>query len=302
MKIVMRITLVFLVLLLTQGYGMGLAQSSKDKLVTPDENASRKRHVMLEGQSNFRDIGGYKTSSGKTVKWGQVFRSGELSRLTDKDVSKLKELGIQRVVNFLTEDEIKDRGKDQLPSGVWINSQPIETDGNLVQIANQARKNADFSKMSADLNSQIHRILINEARMQYASLLKEIAQADGQPVVFHCSHGVHRTGTATAILLWTLNVPWQTIREDYLLSNKYRKTEIEKRLNQLRQQAARNQKIPPEKVDMTNINAFYILKGNYIDATRDEILKQYGSIDKFLTKGLGLKKHEIQALRQNLLE
>ena len=53
---------------------------------------------------------------------------------------------------------------------------------------------------------------------------------------------------------------------------------------------------------MTNINAFYILKGNYIDATRDEILKQYGSIDRYLIKGLGLKKSEIQALRDNLLE
>ena len=69
--------------------------------------------------------------------------------------------------------------------------------------------------------------------------------------------------------MWALGVPWETVREDYLLSNKYRKAETEKRLAQLRELAAKNQNLPPEEVDMTNINAFYILQGSYIDATRD---------------------------------
>ena len=144
-------------------------------------------------------------------------------------------------------------------------------------------------------------MLVSDARKQYAALLKEIADADG-PVVFHCSHGVHRTGTAVAILLSALGVPWETVREDYVLSNKYRKHEIERRLAQLRQLAARNRDIPPDEVDMTNVNAFYILKGEYIDATRDEILKKYGSIDGYLTKGLGLTRGEIGQLRDRLLE
>ena len=53
---------------------------------------------------------------------------------------------------------------------------------------------------------------------------------------------------------------------------------------------------------MTNINAFYILQGHYIDATRDEILKKYGSIDGYLNKGLGLTKRDIRKLRERLLE
>ena len=43
--------------------------------------ADDSRHVQLNGQSNFRDVGGYRTSGGKTVKRGLVYRSGELSRL-----------------------------------------------------------------------------------------------------------------------------------------------------------------------------------------------------------------------------
>jgi len=31
------------------------------------------RHITLEGQPNFRDLGGYETADGHTVRWGQVF-------------------------------------------------------------------------------------------------------------------------------------------------------------------------------------------------------------------------------------
>jgi protein-tyrosine phosphatase len=257
--------------------------------------------MRLEGQPNFRDIGGYKTTSGKTVKRGLVFRSGELPRLTDEDVAKLERLGIRTVVNFLTEVETKSRGKDRLPDGTHEISLPIETDDGLAAAVEQARRTADFSTLPPTINPEIHRILVHDARQQYATLLREIARTDA-PFVFHCSHGVHRTGAATAILLWGLGVPWQTVRKDYLLSNEFRKHEIEKRLTQLRDLAAKKQGISPQQVDMTNVNAFYILKGEYIDATRDEILKQYGSIGDYLTEGLGLTAGEIEQLRDALLE
>ncbi len=66
--------------------------------------------------------------------------------------------------------------------------------------------------------------------------------------------------------------------------------------------AAEKQGVPPDQVDMTNINAFYILESSYIDATLDEIIKQYGSMDKYLHQGLGLSDAEIQQLQAELLE
>ena len=269
--------------------------------LTYESVADGRCHVLLQGQPNFRDVGGYKTNDGKTVKRGLVFRSGELPRLTDKDVTKLERLGIKTVVNFLTEAETKSRGKDRLPVGVRELSQPIETEGGLTAAANAARATGDFSKLPPSMNPAIHRMLVEEARPQYTALLMTMARTE-EPLVFHCSHGIHRTGTATAILLWGLGVPWEMVREDYLLSNKYRKEEIEKRLAQLCELAAKNQNIPPDDVDMTNIKAFYILEGKYIDATRDEILKKYNSIEGYLNKGLGLSKQRIQRLRDRLLE
>ena len=259
------------------------------------------RHVPLDGQPNFRDIGGYKTSDGKTIKKGIVFRSGELPRLSDADVETLERLGVKTVVNFLTGVETKSRGKDRLPNGAREISLPIETDDGLAAAVEKARSTADFTTLPPTINAHIHRILPEEGRQQYASLFREIATSD-DPLVFHCSHGVHRTGTAAAILLWSMGVPWETVREDYLLSNVYRKEEVEVRLARLKVLTAKSQGITPDEVDMTNINAFYKLEGKYIDASRDQILKEYGSVERYLTDGLGLGREEIQALRQRLLE
>ena len=262
--------------------------------------------VQLEGQSNFRDLDGYRTSDGRTVKSGLVFRSGELPRLTDDDVAKLERLGIKTVVNFLTNEEIKARGEDRLPEGVRELRLPLAggdaEGGGLAGAVLRARKTADFSGVPVELNAELHRLTVREAGKQYAALLRELAEEKNRPLVFHCSHGVHRTGTAAAIVLSALGVPWNTVRKDYLLSNKCRKEEVAQRLEQLREQAAKNQGIPPEQVDMSNINAFYILQPSYIDASLDEAVKRHGSMENYIREGLGIEDALIEKLRRELLK
>lgn len=267
-------------------------------------DAETKRQVVLEGQSNFRDIGGYKTEDGRSIKWGKVYRSGELHTLSDTDVAKLDALGIRTVVNFMTEAEIESRGHDRLPDGVREVPLPMEAGnlGDLAAVVNEARGTGDFSKVPVELNPEIHRILIDEGREYYATLLRELADPSNRPMIYHCSHGVHRTGTATAILLSALGVPWETVREDYLLSNTYRKNEVDRRVGELRELAADTFLVEPEQVDMANIKAFYILEAGYIDASLDEAVKRYGSMDEYIRKGLGVIDKELANLRKQLLE
>ena len=262
------------------------------------------RHVALDGQPNFRDVGGYETTDGRTVKWGKIYRSGELPRLGDEDVETLDELDIRTVVSFLTEKEIAARGPDRLPAGTVEVALPMEAGnlGDLTAVVNDARKTGDFSGVPADINPDIHRRLMVEAQEHYAALLREVADPASRPLVFHCSHGVHRTGTATAILLSALGVPWETVREDYLLSNTYRWDEIEHRLTALRDLYAENNGIPPEEVDTTNMDAFYILQGAYIDAALEQAVEDYGSMEAYIRQGLGLGDEEIEKLQEQLLD
>ena len=260
------------------------------------------RSIPLEGQSNFRDIGGYKTVDGQTVRSGIVFRSGELHGLTEKDVQTLSELGIGTVVNFLSPAEIEARGADVLPAGTKEVLQPIESGDGLVAEVLEARRTGDFSKVPADLNPKLHELLVDGAQEQYAALIRAIIAAEGEPLAYHCSHGIHRTGTATAIILSALGVPWESVRSDYLLSNETRASEVGPRLEQLRLAAAETFGQDPADVDMTNINAFYILEGSYIDGTLNRIEEEYGDIETYLKKGLGLSEEEIGLLRHRLLK
>jgi len=63
------------------------------------------RHFKLSGASNFRDLGGYPTSDGRTVRWRQIFRSNHLGNLTDDDVSVLRELGVRSAFDFRGTEE-----------------------------------------------------------------------------------------------------------------------------------------------------------------------------------------------------
>ncbi|UCC51209.1 MAG: tyrosine-protein phosphatase, partial [Anaerolineaceae bacterium] len=200
------------------------------------------------------------------------------------------------------EDDQEAYGRDRLPAGAQLVSLPIDSD-TATRLSNQATaalKSGDFSKIPVELNAEIHRILVHDGRKQYATLLRLIADPANRPLVFHCSHGVHRTGTGAAILLSALDVPWETVRQDYLLSNQYRHDEVNRRLAQLRQMAAENQGVSLEQVDMTNMNAFLIQDGSYIDASQDEIVQDFGSMAGYLQNGLGLSQHELSRLREAL--
>ena len=57
--------------------------------IKPDHGAEREvsiRHLALQGTPNFRDLGGYETTDGRFVRWGLIYRSGVLSKLTASDL------------------------------------------------------------------------------------------------------------------------------------------------------------------------------------------------------------------------
>ena len=62
------------------------------------------------------------------------------------------------------------------------------------------------------------------------------------------------------------------------------------------------QGVQPRDVDMTGANAFYILDGSYIDASLDEAIERYGSMDNYIRDGLGISNEEVTQLRATMLQ
>jgi protein-tyrosine phosphatase len=262
------------------------------------------RHVELEGQPNFRDLGGYRTDDGRTVRWGQVYRSGELGQLSDEDVAALEPLGLASVYSFLLPEETEKHGPNRVPEDTRTVAVPIvsERAAAATRQVHESIRSGDFRAMPPELSAEFHRMLLEDGREQYAALLRGLADPANRPLAFHCSHGIHRTGTATAILLSALGVPWETVREDYLLSNEYRGQEITRELERIRSMVAEEQGVDPAEVDMTNVEAFYILDGSYIDGSLEQAVAEYGSMDGYIREGLGIADEEIESLRDQLLE
>ena len=90
-------------------------------------------------------------------------------------------------------------------------------------------------------------------------------------------------------------MPWDAVRRLSAVEQVPR-SEVKKRLAQL-ELLAKKQK---STRDGFKHRAFYVQRVHR--CTRDEILKQYGSIEGYLTQGLGLSADEITKLRERLLQ
>ena len=63
-------------------------------------------NIEMNNIKNFRDIGGYFTSDERQIKWGQIYRSGNLSNATLYDQEKIRRLKIKTVIDFRSEQVI----------------------------------------------------------------------------------------------------------------------------------------------------------------------------------------------------
>lgn len=88
------------------------------RLVFPKDAAEPEREahrrIAFSGAHNFRDLGGYATADGSTVKWGVLYRSDALDKLTARDLTWLAQLGLYRIIDF-REDSKREKNPDRLP-------------------------------------------------------------------------------------------------------------------------------------------------------------------------------------------
>jgi len=259
------------------------------------------RHVPLSGQPNFRDLGGYASRDGRRVKWGLVYRSGELSQLGEDDVRKLGELGIKTVVDFRSPEEVTARGQGRLPKGATLRPMPIASSDMFKKLIPSLLA-GDFSKVPAGLLDNVNRHLVRDFSTQYGGLLRALSDPASRPLVFHCTQGKDRAGFGAAMVLSALGVPWDTVLEDYLLSNHYRKAENDKMLGMIRSFAANQAGEEGEEIAYQRVEGLLYVKTQNLQTAHAEIVERHGSIERYLVDGLGCSREGLEQLRDELLE
>ncbi|KOV26957.1 hypothetical protein ADK60_20355 [Streptomyces sp. XY431] len=242
------------------------------------------RSLHLASAPNFRDAGGYRTADGQWVRTGVVYRSGDLSRLTDQDLAKLRRLGIRTVFDLRTPGE-QMTAPDRVPAGATV------VNANVLGVADTGAFNVTSPQAAVQAMVDAERTMVSadSARTAYHSVLNALVERNDENVLFHCTAGKDRTGWASAALLTALGVPRETVEADYLASNTYRAAEIAATLAQL----------PPAYQAI--YKPLLDVRSEYLAAGFDEVQRKFGSFDAYLKSGLGLDKRDLRDLRSQLL-
>jgi len=268
-------------------YYFEVALEEGSKVVVSD------RRLPLKGSVNFRDLGGYETSDGRRVKWGQVFRSDNLGRLTDRDVSFVQRMGIRMVCDFRTPAEAN-KLPDRFPAAqqdrylhLPIQHGEFDPAGTFERI-----KNGDIEWMTEAFMIEGYIKNIDNFAPVWSTFFYTLTENSRRPLVFHCTGGKDRAGVCAALILLLLGVPEETVIYDHGLSNLYIAAVLKKIYEQIRTYG----------VDPDQIAPYFTAPKNAIVAAVLHIRRTYGSAADYLINKAGVDENIIAQLREDLLE
>ncbi len=179
----------------TMDYGLQGAELANFSFST----AGQMRHLKVEGTANVRDLGGWPTASGKTVRYGMIFRGAELNGghdLTPQGIEALRLAGIKAELDLRSDSEARSITKSVLGNGVAYKRTPLG-------------------------QTQSHMEGLTNSKATYKTALQYVMTSvkNDKPVYFHCAIGRDRTGTLAFLLEGVLGMSKSDIYKDYELTN-----------------------------------------------------------------------------------
>ena len=241
------------------------------------------RHLNLSGASNFRDLGGYRTRDGRTVRWRQIFRSNHLAHLTAQDIVVVRGLGVRSAFDFRGVTERTEALCGM--ADVTVHSLPVEPTvvAALRAIADSGRQLSQDDAVEVMQDS--YRGYVQDNTPRYRALFAHLLE-DRAPLVIHCTAGKDRTGFACALILHGLGVPDEVIADDYLLTNQFYK---------------RDPSAGTELPDAVK-QVLGTVRAAFLNAAFEAIDAGYGGLDGYFRDGLGLGPAERKALEGRYLQ
>ncbi|WP_369234065.1 GNAT family N-acetyltransferase [Streptomyces sp. R21] len=248
-----------------------------------------RRHIPFDRLHNFRDLGGYTTDDGRAVRWGRLFRSDGLGKLTEgtegtEDWDAFLSLGIRTVVDLRYPWEIEAKGRvPEHPSLTYrnlsIEHRPYDQAALTPDVDPGPYLAARFAEVAEDGTKEIREAL---------ELIAEAGESEA-PLVFHCASGKDRTGLLAALVLTILGVPERTIVEDFTLTE----------LATARLVADWHTTHPGRELTWPGYGR---APAEIMTLFLADLRTRYGSVQAYITGTLGLDEPTQQRLRTNLLE
>lgn len=262
--------------------------------------------LELSGLDNARELGGYRTLDGTTVKKGLLLRSAALDTAASGDFDTLADrYHLSHVIDFRTSYEASASPEPVLP-GVTNHWLKIIDE---TQMAQQGKVvSGDAAKGQSDPIAKLHGFIqsgILSDRMYISFLQSEqgrqgyraffrilLHNEEGQAVLWHCTSGKDRTGIAAMLLLSALNVDEDTVLADFLLTNQFFAKEIAYMRSRLEARVTDPQMLEDMLVASKGVSQSYLT--NAIQYLKE----RYGSVVGYIKTELELTDADIARLKR----
>jgi protein-tyrosine phosphatase len=251
------------------------------------------RRPLVEGAPNLRDLGGYEAGDGRRVKWGRIFRSSNLGRLTDKGLAQIKQLGIKLVCDFRTEAEAH-KQPNRFPDSPAVDyvRLPIQHGEFEPTSVFERIKKGDYDWISEEFMIRGYVDSLEGYPEVWARFFQILVEARQRPLLFHCTGGKDRTGAAAALVLLALGVPPETVIADYGLSDGYNSDVRRIIYEHLR----------PFGVDLAKVEPYFTAPESRLRELLKHVDVHYGSAVDYLVKRAGVSEETMAQLKADLLE
>lgn len=248
---------------------------------TPTRKVIRvERHIAFERLHNFRDLGGYRTTDGRTVRWGRLFRSDSLGKLQGEDRDRFLALGVRTVIDLRYPWEVRRSGRvpdhpELAYHNLSIEHRPYDQAGLSPDVEPASFLAGKYIEVAHDGVEELRRAL-------------EIIADDTAPLVFHCHSGKDRTGLLAMLVLALVGVHEDDIVADFALTE----------LATERLVAEWHASYP----DLTlRWPAYGRAPAEIMQRFLESLAAQYGSVHGYAVKQLGVDDDLVAALRKQLL-
>ncbi|KDQ64425.1 hypothetical protein JAAARDRAFT_28056 [Jaapia argillacea MUCL 33604] len=184
-----------------------------------EERLSRPPFVRCSGVYNIRHLGGYVSNElGGETRPNFVFRSAELSGITEKGKEQLRALGITTVFDLRSDTEME-KYNSPIPNieGVEVVRVPVfqKEDYSPEMMAKRFEL---YSSGKTEAFMELYSQILDNGGEAFGTILRHIRDRPSEACVVHCTAGKDRTGVVAAIVLKLAGVHDGTIAEEYALT------------------------------------------------------------------------------------
>ena len=268
--------------------------------------------IGLKGVKNDRQLGGYPTEDGRKVKENVLIRSGTLTNATAEDIALLTDVfNVKLIVDFRNETDIARNPDPSFNDAYYINIPVWDESLNAISLTDFFAMQSEYASqpgmsdlemyrrglMGADEDLYIKQTFQNDYSLngyrEFLDLL--LAQEEGTGIVFHCTSGKDRTGSAAVILLTLLGVDRETVLADYALTNEVLKSTLD-------QKVAQSAQYTDDEEELYAVRTINGVNPEYMAHMFDYAEEQSGSMLEYIKEQFHVTDEEIQILRDKYLD